>query len=597
MTTMQNIEKELNTYSSDQPNDKDLLPPFITKFFTIRTRLVFSETKCVYIVSDIIFNKKYILKQVSGQHLSRSEKEWELLSSLNHPSIPKVYKRYSDDSYTYMIREYFDGMTLDAYVLENGVVQEDEAVALAIQICDLLTYLHSQNPPIIYRDIKPQNLVLRPGGKIGLIDFETSGQYDLQAGSDAIYAEPLQTAAPEQSEYQQTEIYALGMLLIYLETGSYDRINACHMTPRLKKIAEKCMEFSPKDRYKNVEEVKKHLLGKRKFVFSRKLTVGLSALLIGSTIVFGVLSALDPARQAESKNDEGIKQTEPVNYGETTQAESPKDEETTQAEQASDETATLIEPTIHDVAAQAESTKDATATQAEPTKHEETAQAEQAEQGNDATTIPVEPTKRKETENVTFKNPGIEKAVRSVLGKTADEPLGKSELDRVTNIEIIGDLQSPVVYGDLQHDYYGNRLAYNGKDLKRGPVDSLEDLALLPCLSELTLVYQQITDLSGIEKLHYLYFVSLAYNNISDLTPLKDMESITFLRVNCNPIKDLSPLKNLTKLTYLQIPGTKVDDLSPLSSMQFLTTLDIFQMKDLDLSPLKDLKNLNDIIQ
>ncbi len=594
MTTMQNIEKELNTYSSDQPNDKDLLPPFITKFFTIRTRLVFSETKCVYIVSDIIFNKKYILKQVSGQHLSRSEKEWELLSSLNHPSIPKVYKRYSDDSYTYMIREYFDGMTLDAYVLENGVVQEDEAVALAIQICDLLTYLHSQNPPIIYRDIKPQNLVLRPGGKIGLIDFETSGQYDLQAGSDAIYVEALQTAAPEQSEYQQTEIYALGMLLIYLETGSYDRINACHMTPRLKKIAEKCMEFSPKDRYKNVEEVKKYLLDKRKFVFSRKLTVGLSALLIGSTIVFGVLSALDPARQAESPKDEEITPAELANNETTTLIKPTKHEEAAQVESTKDEGIPQVESAKDEGIPQAESTKDATATQAEPTKREETAQAEQ---GNDATTIPVEPTNRKETENVTFKNPGIEKAVRSVLGKTADEPLGKSELDRVTSIEIIGDLQTPVAYGDLQHDYYGNRLAYNGKDLKRGPVDSLEDLALLPCLSELTLVYQQITDLSGIEKLHYLYFVSLAYNNISDLTPLKDMESITFLRINCNPIKDLSPLKNLTKLTYLQIPGTKVDDLSPLSSMQFLTTLDIFQMKDLDLSPLKDLKNLNDIIQ
>ena len=103
-------------------------------------------------------------------------------------------------------------------------------------------------------------------------------------------------------------------------------------------------------------------------------------------------------------------------------------------------------------------------------------------------------------------------------------------MSQVYYLEIIGDLQEYIVYEDLQHNYAESILAYNGEYLRRGTVDSLEDLSLLPNLSELTLVYQQISDLSGIEKLH-LQKLSVAYNHISDLTPLKDMESLTFLRI------------------------------------------------------------------
>ncbi len=529
---MQNIEKEFNTYYLDQLNHNYLLPSIITEFFDTQACLVFSEAKSIYIVSDIIFSQKYILKQVSRQHLAQSEKEWDMLSSLDHPSIPKAYKRYSDDNYTYMIREYFDGMTLDAYVLGNGVVQEDEAVDLAIQVCDLLIYLHSQNPPVIHRDIKPQNLVLRPDGKIGLIDFETSRQYDLQAGSDTIYMGTLQTAAPEQFGYQQTnhqtDIYALGILLIYLETGSYDRANTCHMTPGLRKIAEKCTEFSPKDRYKSVDEVKKHLLSKRNFVFSKKMIVGLSALLIGSTIVFGILYAIHPARQAEARNNEEI----------------------TQNEQAKGEK-----------------------------------------------TKPTVPTNQEETETVSFKNPGIEKAVRISLSKTADEPLKKSEVEKIIYLELVGNLSESIGYNDFSHDFYMNRIAYKGELLERGPVDSLEDLAQLPYLIDLILMNQQITDLSGIEKLHHLQTLNLTYNYISDLTPLKDMEKLTLLRINSNPVKDLSPLKNLSKLELLEISATKIEDLTPLSSLQSLKVLGIWGMKNIDLSPLQGMENLKEIIQ
>lgn len=519
---MQNIEEEFNSYYLDNLNKDELLPSFITEYFNIEACLSSSETKCVYVISDIIFSRKYILKQVSRQHFSQSEVEREMLSAFDHPSIPKVYKWYSDDNYTYMLREYFDGMTLGAYVHGNGPVRDDEAVDLAIQVCDLLAYLHSQNPPVIHRDIKPQNLILRTDGKIGLIDFDTSRQYNLQAGNDTVYMGTLQTAAPEQFGYKQTDhqtdIYSLGILIIYLKTGSYDRADTCHMTPRLRKVAEKCTEFSPKDRYKNVDEVKRHLFGKRSTLFRGKVMAGLCALFVGSIILSGTLTAVHMAKQARIPN-----------YGET---------------------------------------------------------------GN----IPGKDTTAEKAESISFKNPGIERAVRSILGKTAGESLSKLELGQITTLEIMGDIQIPVIYDELQHNFYENRLSYKGEDLKRGPVDSLEDLALLPFLTDLTLIYQQISDLSGIEKLNLLK-LNLSYNNISDLTPLKDMESLAFLRVNCNPIKDLSPLRGLTKLSTLEMSSTYVKDLTPISSCQSLMILGIFGLKDLDLSPIKELKNLKEVYQ
>lgn len=282
------------------------------------------------------------------------------------------------------------------------------------------------------------------------------------------------------------------------------------MTSGLKRIAKKCTEFSPKDRYKTVSEVKKHLLGKRSTlpvkIMVSVVSISIMVLLSSLAGVYNMEKQAAPAKPAS--NESGEKETEPV----------------------------------------------------------------------------------------TFKNPGIEKAVRNALGKDAGQPLSKPELEHIVYLEIIGDLEKPIAYEELQHDYNGNRIAYKGEYINRGTVTSLEDLALLPSLKELTLVYQQISGLSGIEKLH-LQKLIVSYNNISDLTPLKDMDSLTFLRMNCNPIEDLSPLKNLSKLEFLQISATYVDDLSPVASLQSLTTLDVWGIKNIDLTPLKDLKNLKEIYQ
>lgn len=500
---MDQLEKEFIEFYSKQ-NVSEHLPTYITEKFETNACLYSTGTKEIYLTSNIQSGKKYILKQTPKKLSFQSKAERDMLNSIDHPSFPKVHTWYEDESYAYLIREYFDGITLEALVARNGTLTDIEIRDIGVQLCDLLSYLHNHTPPIIHRDIKPQNIILKSDGNIGVIDFDSSRQYDISATNDTVYLGTKQTAAPEQFGYgqtdQHTDIYSLGILLIYLSTGAYDKSNLSSMSPWLKKIAATCTEFSPKDRYKTVSEVKKCLLDRNKPLLYKKYITIICIFLMCVAIacVSFYVGKNTSSFSNESKNE------------------------------------------------------------------------------------------------ITFECARIEQAVREALGKTEDEQITKPELGQITSLNIIGDLPSSVNNDTIQHDYNGNRIKFNDKDVKRGTVDSLADLAKLPFLRNVTLVYQQITDLSGIEKLH-LQDLFIGYNLVSDLSPLKDMRTLSSLSILCNPVEDLSPLGKLSHLRYLQICNTNVTDLNPLASITSLEGLDIFGMTSLDISPLENMKNIKKI--
>jgi len=495
---MEQIEKEFVDFYSNQ------MPAYITNRFEIDSCLYSTETKEIYLTRDIQSGKKYILKQTQNKFILQSYSERDMLNSIDNPAFPKVHTWYEDESHTYLIREYFEGITLDALVTRNGVLPDNEIKNIGIQICDLLSYLHNQTPPIIHRDIKPQNIILKPDGSIGLIDFDSSRQYDLNATNDTVYLGTKQTAAPEQFGYgqtdQHTDIYSLGILLIYLSTGSYDRSGLVRMPLWLKNTAATCTEFSPKDRYKTVALVKKCMMIKNKPFYYKRPFAFICILLLCATIA---CTSYIAGKNAFSFSNE------------------PKNE-------------------------------------------------------------------------ITFQCPRIEQSVREILGKTDGEPILKLDLSQISNLNIIGDLPSSVNRDSIQHDYNGNIIKLDGKNVKRGTVDSLADLAKFPFLRSVTLIYQQITDLSGIEKLQ-LQDLYVGYNLISDLSPLEDMRSLSSLSILCNPVEDLTPLEKLPRLRYIQICGTNVTDLNPLTFIASLEQVDVFAMTSLDLSPLNKMKNLTKI--
>ena len=140
--------------------------------------------------------------------------EASLLSKLDHPMIVDIVDIITTDKYIYVVMDYVEGVSLDKVIREEGPQSEENVQDWTMQICDALDYLHKQDPPIIYRDMKPSNIMLRPDGYVKLIDLGVAREYKDQSKKDTIAFGTEGYAPPEQYGKAQTDpradIYALG---------------------------------------------------------------------------------------------------------------------------------------------------------------------------------------------------------------------------------------------------------------------------------------------------------------------------------------------------------------------------------------------------
>ncbi len=138
----------------------------------------------VYRARDVQSGREVAIKQVMLGGLSADEtiqatdtfnRELSLLSALRHPQVPRIYDHFSDREHWYLVMEYLEGTTLETYLetraAQGKPIQVDEALAMALQLCRVLEYLHTREPPVIFRDLKPGNIIRAPGGTLCLIDF------------------------------------------------------------------------------------------------------------------------------------------------------------------------------------------------------------------------------------------------------------------------------------------------------------------------------------------------------------------------------------------------------------------------------------------
>jgi serine/threonine-protein kinase len=150
--------------------------------------------------------------------------EAELLARLNHPNLPRVTDHFSEDGKNYLVMELVPGQTLLDYVQRSGLPRPPaEALGLAGQICDVLSYLHRQQPPVIFRDLKPANVMITPEGQLKLVDFGIARIFKQGQAKDTQAYGTVGYSAPEQYGRGQTDarsdIYSLGALLHQLLTG------------------------------------------------------------------------------------------------------------------------------------------------------------------------------------------------------------------------------------------------------------------------------------------------------------------------------------------------------------------------------------------
>ena len=191
--------------------------------------------------------------------------ESDLLKQLCHRGLPSFLGEYQNNGMLCVVREYVKGTPLDQYAAENEFSRE-QVILIGIQLCDILAYLHGQKPPVIHRDIKPQNIIVDARGKIKLIDFGISRIYNEAAQEDTVCMGTKHFAAPEQYGFLQTDsradIFSLGVLLGWLLTGESDVKIALSKieNKRLRQIINKCSAFSPEQRYSTAAKVKAALL-------------------------------------------------------------------------------------------------------------------------------------------------------------------------------------------------------------------------------------------------------------------------------------------------------------------------------------------------
>ncbi len=217
------------------------------------------------LVKDRKTGAYFVAKCYTDKTLLSHTTESELLKNLCHCGLPAFISEYENSEMLCVVRESAEGTPLDRYASENKCSPE-QAVSIGIQLCDILAYLHGQTPPVIHRDIKPQNIIVDAKGNIKLIDFGISRVYSDTAREDTVCFGTKQFAAPEQYGFSQTDcradIFSLGVLLCWLLTGDANCKTASSgiRNRRLQQIIKKCTAFSPENRYSSAAKVKADLL-------------------------------------------------------------------------------------------------------------------------------------------------------------------------------------------------------------------------------------------------------------------------------------------------------------------------------------------------
>ncbi|MGE0496046.1 MAG: serine/threonine protein kinase [Vulcanimicrobiota bacterium] len=217
----------------------------------------------------------YVLKEVPSsepQHVLALTQEKGLLERLNHPGIVAYEGLFEENGYYYLALECIDGEPLHK-VMARGPSKEGTVLDWGVQLCDIFEYLHNQKPPIIYRDLKPENLLLQ-GDRLRLIDFGIARLHKEDRKSDTQLMGSVTTASPEHYGGTQTDvrsdIYTLGATLYDLLTGGKrKRMGAFQFAPvreinpavseKTEAIVMQALEFKPDNRQQSMAELRQQL--------------------------------------------------------------------------------------------------------------------------------------------------------------------------------------------------------------------------------------------------------------------------------------------------------------------------------------------------
>ena len=229
----------------------------------------------VYLAMDTRLNKQWAVKEIRKKGNGKNDEvvvnsllaEANLVKRLDHPSLPRIVDIIDNGLTIYVVMDYIEGESLDKILNEYGAQSEEMVIGWAKQLCDALGYLHSQKPPIIYRDMKPANVMLKPEGNIKIIDFGIAREYKEQNLADTTVLGTKGYAPPEQYSGQtdaRSDIFALGMTMHHLLTGIDPRSGEAYAPVRqwnpelsegIEIIIDRCVEPAAENRYQSCSDL------------------------------------------------------------------------------------------------------------------------------------------------------------------------------------------------------------------------------------------------------------------------------------------------------------------------------------------------------
>lgn len=232
----------------------------------------------VYLARDKRLNKLWAVKEIIKKENDRNNAinvqaaidEANMIKALDHPKLPRIVDIIDNGNVIYIIMDYIEGQSLQDLIKDGTPQEQDVVIDWAKQLAEVLQYLHTLEHPIIHRDMKPANVMLKPDGSLKLIDFGIAREYKAEKVEDTTYLGTKGYAAPEQfggkgQTDARTDIYCLGVTLHHLITGHdpneppYELYPIRHYNPALSSgletIIQKCIQLNPADRYQSCAEL------------------------------------------------------------------------------------------------------------------------------------------------------------------------------------------------------------------------------------------------------------------------------------------------------------------------------------------------------
>lgn len=520
------------------------IPPDIKEQFVFESLVKQQEGREMYFVTRVSDGKRAVLRVTEEGKAEDIRAEKEILQRLNHPAIPKLMGAWEHRGRGYLARECFEGEDLYSFVRKHGPMSFEQLTGTALALCDILTYLHEQAPPVIHRDIKPENIILTSEREIRLIDFGIARTFREDTTTDTLVIGTKPYMAPEQFGSEQSDnradIYALGMVMLFLAAGKPDRqlLKTACPYKALVPVIEKCIRKDRDQRFQTAAQLKRRILWARRGMTRKTLLLAGLVLLLAGTLALGLTLG---KKQGFEQGVASILDTPAVINRPFTP------EELNEPLSFESEYLNLAVRNILNKA------------------------------GDDKTIYRYEVNSRIDDLRV-YGTYILHPDITDGFFKTH---LDKNNVRYTTGSGIWIDARGDIsALDEIPNMYYLRTL-----ELTSQFISDLSPLAGMK-LTRLNLANNFVGNLLPLKDMVSLTALDVCQNPLRDLRPISRLLSLKTLDISQTQVTDLAPIKDLTKLETLALAYCDVRDLSVLAGLPNLKEVDLSHTGVTDLSPL-----------